>query len=254
MNNLYAPNLSGVDPQTARLIRDLVDRTNYLTTEVDRLRGEFPNNLKGLARRETPQKGIIRVPSIGGDGLIRVNEDGVIVSYVNPVDDIFPYVDLSTVGNVGAGLDVLHTFQLPANSLANDGDYIEAWYAGSFASNDTNKRVNLFFDGTAYENTGTLDIDGGQWHAMSRITRVTSTSVRTSHFMTYFALHIDSANVVTAFGTGHFHVTRSGSFTVGNLNTTELVMEVRGEGGANDDVTQNLSIINRFKTKTVKLV
>ena len=153
--------------------------------------------------------------------------------------------DTSIVGNVGAGLDVLHTFSLDTpNRLTVDGDYLSVWYAGLFASNDTDKRVNAFFGGTAYENTGVLDIDAGAWELQARIIRLSSTSVRVSHTMRYFGVHVDSANAVNAFGGGFLSISRVSDITgLANLGSNATTMEVKGEGAANDDVRQFLSII-----------
>jgi hypothetical protein len=44
--------------------------------------------------------------------------------------------DTSTVGNVGAGLDTLHTFSLDTpNRLLTDGDSLKVRYGGKFAAN-----------------------------------------------------------------------------------------------------------------------
>ena len=199
-----------------------------------------------LARTNSPlNKVIIRNPGdVGGpqSSLVDAELDNII-AWAKLASRCIKR-DTSTVGNVGAGLDVLHTFSLPAGSLATDGDYLTFWYAGSFASNDTDKRVNGFFGGTVYENTGTQDIDGGNWVLHGRIIRLSSTSVRVSHQMQYFAYSSDSAGTATAFGTGFFIVTRVGDITgLSNLNSNAMTMEVKGEGAANDDVQQKLSII-----------
>jgi hypothetical protein len=258
--NLYTlPTLPGMDGQTRRVMQDLVDQLNFLTGEVGRLRERdllvMPT---GAARRESPIEGIITIPyrdAGGQDGLVRVSKDGVIVSYVNPVESIFPYVDLTTRGNVTTGLDPLHDpFIIPGGTMTLNGDTIEAVYAGQFAINDNNKSVNGRFGGQAYENSGVLDIDGGGWQLKVNISRVSSTTVRATSTMAYFALHVDSANAVNAFGTGFFYVTRQGLLTVANLDTTATIMEVLGEGIATDDVQQTYSYINFYRPRTVKLV
>jgi len=154
-------------------------------------------------------------------------------------------VDTSTVGNVGAGLDVLHTFSLPAGSLAADGDIVEATYAGNFTANDTDKRVNAFFGGTAYEASGVLDIDGAiGWRLTSTTVRLSSTSVRVSSLLTLNLLHVDSANAITTFTFSAEVFTRTVDITgLANLNSTATTMEVKGEGAADNDVTQKMSVI-----------
>src|SRR5690348_6815882 len=84
--NLYAvPSLPGVDPNVTRVITDLAARVNYLTTEIDRLRSDVPKQVAMKARKENPVQGIVTIPSPQGNGFVRVNEDGSIVSYGNPV-------------------------------------------------------------------------------------------------------------------------------------------------------------------------
>lgn len=91
-SNLYAvPSLPNLDPQAKRVIEDLAARVNYLTTELDRVRGSMPDP---GAQKERPIPGIITIPptgTLGQSGSVRVNQDGVIVSYVNP-NGSFPYL------------------------------------------------------------------------------------------------------------------------------------------------------------------
>lgn len=254
--NLYSPNLMGIDPQTARIIRDLTERVNYLTTELDHVRGDVPGLMTARAEKQNPQPGILTVPSgdIGGqDGFIRVSPDGVIASYTNPVDSQLPYIDVTTVGNVTTGLDVLHTYTLKAGTLARNGMFIRARYCGAFATNDNDKTVQGFFGGAAYENNGVIDIDGGQWTLEAMFIRVSPVTVRTVHTMQFFALHVNSANAVTAFGTGYFSVTRNGIGTFANLDTNDTIIEVRGEGTATNDVTQVLSVLELGEARVIKL-
>src|SRR5262245_7676029 len=44
--------------------------------------------------------------------------------------------NMTAVGNLGAGLDSLHSFTLPLASLKTDGDYLRAWLSGEFATNE----------------------------------------------------------------------------------------------------------------------
>lgn len=153
----------------------------------------------------------------------------------------------SSVGNVGAGLDVLHTFSLPAGSLANDGDYLHVVYGGSFAANDTDKRVNAFFGGSPFEGISVFDIDGAVgWRIQVTIIRLSSTSVRVNHTLSINLLAGDSGSppvMSTSLASG-LYVCRSTDITgLSDLNSNVMTMEVKGEGAANNDVFQNLSII-----------
>lgn len=256
MPNLYTPNLSGMDPQSARIIRDLADRVNYLTTEVDRMKREAPDP---GARKENPIPGILTIPyrSHGGqDGFIRVNQDGVISSYSNPVESIFPYVDLSTAGNVGTGTDPLHSYSLGAGILAIDGDYLDITYGGNVADNDNDKQFSVTFDGQSIMDTGLADLDiNVGWIAVVRIVRVSSTSIRVSSIIGMNLLQVSSAGAVNTFSAGAEVVARTVTPTgIANLNTNTVVIQCSGVGTADNDITQNLSIIEFRRPRTVKLV
>src|SRR5262245_47670748 len=60
-------------------------------------------------------------------------------------------LDISTPGNVGTGLDLLHTFSLDTpNRLLTNEDYLRVRYSGTFATNDNDKRIKNSF-GSAKE-------------------------------------------------------------------------------------------------------
>jgi hypothetical protein len=256
--NLYTPNLMGMDSQAARVIRDLADRVNYLTTELDRVRGMTMLSSPGVdaAKRENPQPGIITIPYRDGggeDGFIRVSPDGIITSYTNPVESIFPYTDITTIGNVGAGLDSLHSFSLPANSLAFDGDAVWFRYVGNLATNDNDKRLRVSIDNQTLEDTGLIDIDTGWWLVEGTYTRTSPTTVfAEAHIVFGFLSQLNGA--AAQAGSSQRHIARNAPLTVAHLNTNPVILLVQAEATANNDVTQNLSNIQLSKPRTVKLV
>lgn len=251
--------LPGIEPQTRRVFQDLVDQLNFLTGEVTRLKErDLVVMPRGAARRESPVEGIISIPcrDFGGqDGFARVSKDGVVVSYVNPTESLFPYVDVTTVNSSGAGPDVLHTFQLPANSLALDGDYLKVWYAGGFAVVNRDKAIEAQFDNQNYEGTAALNIDNSTgWLLYNRIMRTSPTSVRISSLLLENILFIDAADAPASFGIGSLAVSRNTGLTVANLNTNAITMRARSvvTGGAANDAFQNLSIIEVYRPRIVK--
>lgn len=151
----------------------------------------------------------------------------------------------STVGNVGVGLDTLHTFSLPAGSLAVNGDYLNVWYGGDFATNDNDKRLTFSFGGTGYEDTGARDLDVNVgWTFMARIIRLSSTSVLVSHLLCANLMGVTGADVLVGFATGAYSFARNTPITgLADLGANATTMLVQGEATANDDVFQNLSII-----------
>lgn len=252
--NQYSLNLPGIDPQTARVFQDLADRVNYLTTEVDRIRGDIPTRVSVKAKKENPIPGILSIPCRedgGQDGFVRVNPDGVIVSYANPVESIFPYVDVSVVGNVTTGLDQLHSFTLPANTLANNGDALWVRYGGVFANNDNDKRIRTEFDGVATHDSGLFDVDSGSWMYDFLYTRVDPLTIKSPLIVHWNGGTRDGAG--TAIGNYLF----AGNFVgiaVSNLSTTNTVIRLMAEGTATDDIVQGYSFITLMKPRTVKLV
>lgn len=154
-------------------------------------------------------------------------------------------VNIGQVGNVGAGLDPLHSFSLPANSLRSNGDYLLVWYGGDFATNANLKRIVASFGGTVWEDTGLRDlVVNTGWTIVARIARLSSTSVRVSNDIVANSLAVSSVNVPTTFGEGFLSVGRNRDITgLPDLSANATTMLVSGEGTADNDVIQNLSII-----------
>ncbi len=203
------------------IIRQLGDTGGPRT---DRVSAEFDNIIAGVNDIE--------------DGTVRISN----VSYCI-------HRDTAKTDSVGAGPDVLHTFSLPANSLATDGDYLDVFYAGSFATANRDRFVQAQFDGTSYENGGGFDFDAGTgWMLFNRIIRLSATTVRVSHTLMANLLTINSANTASSQNIGGFAITRNtASITVANLGSNAITMRVRSvvSSGvpAAADVFQNLSII-----------
>lgn len=152
--------------------------------------------------------------------------------------------DTTTVGNVGAGSDTLHTFSLPAGSLATDGDYLSVWYGGIFADNSNSKTLLASFGGTGYENGGGLAFDDDiGWTINARIIRLSATTVRVNHFYLANQIFASAANAVNTFSAAGFFVSRTTGITVPNLDSNATTMLVQGTGTADNDIVQSMSII-----------
>jgi len=157
-------------------------------------------------------------------------------------------VNTTLINSSGVGPDVLHTFTLPANTLANDEDYIEVWYGGGFAAVNRDKAVQAQFAGVTYENSGVFDFDGSTgWLLGGRIVRTDSTHVQTSHMLVENLVQVTSGNVASSQSVGGSWLCRNSvPFVVPDLNANASVMRVRSvvaAGAAANDVFQNLSII-----------
>lgn len=158
----------------------------------------------------------------------------------------YPYtlnVSTSVLGNVGAGLDNLHSYSVPAGSLASNGDYLEVSFGGSFATNDADKRVVVSFGGQTAFDSGLRDLDTGTWRITLTIVRVSSTTARISGSS---ALGLIVQGVDGALDTGnsrYYFASFNALVTVSDMGANALTLLVQGEATNNDDVTQNTSVV-----------
>lgn len=83
---------------------------------------------------------------------------------------------VTTTGNVGAGEDDLISFTIPAAQLSKDKDSIEFYAFGTFAANANTAQVKLYFDGTAFFDSGSLVFNGLTWEARGIIIRTSATT------------------------------------------------------------------------------
>lgn len=154
-------------------------------------------------------------------------------------------LDVSIIGNVGAGLDNLHSFSLPANSLAAANDTVEFEGGGSLANTANTKRIVFSFDGQVTLDTGlrTLTSAGANigWKIIGTVTRLTATTVRINISIIDGFWGVDSANTANGFGAGGVGQTKTFDLTVANLTTNAVVMLFQAEATSNNDVQQNFS-------------
>lgn len=144
--------------------------------------------------------------------------------------------------NGGAGsLVVMHTFTLPANSLKNDGDYLIVWYGGDIAVNNNGKQINPRVDGQVVHSAGLFSMSGSGWAYAFLYFRVNSTTIRTCQMIHANFITRDTAAVLGGSG---FYVGDSVDLTVSNLNTTDIVLDVRAQGTNATDVQQTFSNIH----------
>jgi hypothetical protein len=204
----------------------------------------------GLARVYTNIGSLIirKLGDTGGPSSLRVDEElNRIIAWAKDAKRCI-HRDTTAVGNVGAGLDSLHSFSVVAATLATDGDYIDVFYRGFFAANDNNKRLVFSFGGTAFLDTGSTDVDGSAsnflWSGRVMIIRLTSTTVRATGMLWAQFFGTDSAAAPFTGGGGYSLVQGTG-LTVSNLNSNANTLLVQGESlaGVTDDVVQNATII-----------
>lgn len=157
-------------------------------------------------------------------------------------------IDTSTVNSTGAGPDTLHTYSLPANSLAANGDYVEVEYGFIFAADDDNKGIGATFGGTEYARRGlaSTDLDGLVGGVIrATIVRLSTTSVVVSSVMIANVMFADSANAFTGTGANGGIMFGSCVEITGLADLTANATTMTGQGlGVNaGDVSQRLSVI-----------
>lgn len=178
------------------------------------------------------------ITSSGNDTNINLNLRGKGTGRVSILGT--PYavnVDSSIVGNIGGGVDVLHTFSLVAGSLATNNDYIRVRYSGEIAATgaDTLNLVVTFGGQTVANVPGIVGGGvGGDWAFDITYVRVSSTTIRVS-----YSFGIAGTTTDTDFPANLL-------ITVADLAANAMTMQVTGESvttPSNNDITQNFSVI-----------
>jgi hypothetical protein len=163
----------------------------------------------------------------------KIKANGYIVGYSKTIHSAAP-----NVGNSGAGLDTLFSFDIPINSLANDLDYFEAEFAGFYSANNNDKRLLFSVAPNAFEDTGVIDIDNLSWNYRLKGIRVSATALILNSCFEGGVLQTDSAGVNAATGVGGRFNARAGTPTnIANLNSNVLNLLVQAEGVADNDIT-----------------
>ena len=208
--------------------------------------------------------GLARVVSVLGQVIVRnIGDSGGTLrrDVESELDNIIAWaklsprvikVDTSTVNSAGAGPDTLHTFSLPANSLATNGDFVEVEYGFLFASNDNDKGIRGTFGGTEYarRGLGATDLDGVVGGVIrATIARLSTTSVIVSSTMVANVMFADSAGAFTGTS-GNGGITFGSCVAItglADLTTNATTMSGQSLGVAANDVTQRLSVIKLFQ-------
>ena len=196
--------------------------------------GEAPLLLDQLS------SGPIQIWRAAGIEVTRMKVSGQIVGYPRCI-----HSNPGTAGNIGAGLDNLHSFVLPAASLATNGDYLHVRYAGAFATNNNDKRIQISLGGVVVDNTGLFDQDSGNWSYDIYYIRESATTIKFSVIYTWGLMASDGAS---AFAGNGRVAAGNGTLTVSSLDSNAQTLLVAAEGTSNSDITQNLSVIELTQT------
>ena len=130
---------------------------------------------------------------------------------------------VSTIGNVGTGVDNLLSFVIQANALANTGDYAEFDAFGEFAPGVDNKTLKVVYGATTIFNTGATPFDGGNWRLNVKILRTGASAGK---------------SIATFWNNGLVSPFLQEIFITTESFTANKTVQFTGEATTTDDITQ----------------
>lgn len=178
--------------------------------------------------------------SLASNGDIGMNSGGIVSIRSNGINREVQKeyqnrnFSVTSVGNVGTGVDDLISHTLAASSLTVDGDYARYSGFGTFAANANNKQVRALWNGTEVVTTGAVAINGGTWESMVTIVRISSSNARCFGRITVK----DGGGVVTTY---------YGSATIATTWTGTVIAKHTGEATSNNDIVQEIGHLDRVR-------
>lgn len=140
-------------------------------------------------------------------------------------------VDTTTKGNVDATENILLQYDLEANGLSEDGDFVEIDAFGIFAANANNKRVRLHFGSSVVLDTTSVAANSGSWIIQSKVIRVKSNSQKV---------------ITTIVSSNSLVIEKSIYVTASEDLNAAIVIKCTAEATSADDVVQEGLIIKLF--------
>jgi len=138
----------------------------------------------------------------------------------------------TTVGNVGAAETDLLIFNLIANTLNENNNYIEILGFGTLAANANNKRIRLNIGTTTIYDTTALAMNNGSW-------KIHATIIRTAANAQKCIVEVSSSNAL---------LTNSVAYLVSAEDfTTGFNISFTGTAVADNDIVQEGLIIKYYK-------
>lgn len=163
----------------------------------------------------------------------RVRDNEVTGSALAPVSVGYPtratrqFIKYPGVGNVGGGEDNLITHTIPANTILTDGQHVKITAWGDTAANSNNKRVKLWYHGTAIADTGISGSNNKAWRIEALVYRNNSSLYQYSTIGQF-----NGAAMQTIFATSG-----GGQWNVDN------VIKCTGEAVSDNDIVQHGMLI-----------
>ena len=139
-------------------------------------------------------------------------------------------VNTSTVGNVGAGEDVLWTYTMPGDTLSVDEQGILIRIAGSSTVNGNNKRIRLYFGDDLIVDPGINNLTL-TWSMDCQVIRVNGTTLKSN------------CQVVT-IGSGQTHTVLD---DITETLSGSVVIQLTGEAVADNDIIKESATVIRME-------
>lgn len=154
--------------------------------------------------------------------LNRYAEGGVIADFITTVDN-------------GTTVETdLFTYTTKANTLAANGEKIEAWYSGTFNDLTATSQLKIYFAGTAIGDTGALTVSAvGGWSCNVLVIRTSSTTART-------VVTVNTPGASTALYTSQTDLT---GLTLSGTNIIKITGTAAGASGGTGDISGKLGTI-----------
>jgi len=145
------------------------------------------------------------------------------------------YIDIDEKENSGSSETDLMEYEIPANLFTNNGDYLELFASGIFASNGNNKTLKIIFGAQTILETAANAANGGTWQIKCIIARKSSDtqSITCEILSNNLSLQNDSIYPV--------------SFVEGVEDFEQnIILRTVGLGSASADIIQKILIIKFY--------
>lgn len=145
------------------------------------------------------------------------------------------YTNSSEAENVGSGETDLMEYELFANALGVNGDYLDVEIWGIFAANANNKRIRLYFGSTVIFDTMAIALNDGSWYIKAKVIRE----------------ELADQNAIASVISSNALLTPTTNFTIPSEDAAiPILIKTTGEGIANADIVQRGMTIKWFAAST----
>jgi len=145
------------------------------------------------------------------------------------------YIDTDEKENSGSSETDLMQYEIEADLFANDGDYLELYTSGIFASNTNNKTLKIIFGSQTILETSANPANGGTWQIRCVIARKS----------------IDNQSITCEILSNNSSLQNDGIYPVSFVDGAEdfeqnIILRTVGLGSASADIIQKIFIIKFY--------